>query len=137
MLWIEPDIIGIMRIGMYPDGVFAALEHASEDGCQRAWAELRVGNGQYVSLQTGVSDVPIEVISAPFGVEPLLVEVVWRWRCWYVGMWLYALLKVFPHVKYYAVVVPPVAVVLFGFIEVLFPTIHHVVYYLRKDAEYT
>ena len=39
-------------------------------------------------------------------------------------MRLDALLEVLPHVEYYAAVCPPVKVVLFGFVEVLFPSVH-------------
>ena len=68
--------------------------------------------------------VPVEVVGAPVGVEPLLVEVAGRRGCGNVGVWGDALLEVFPHVEYDAAVVPPVAVVLFCFFEVGFPGVH-------------
>ena len=38
MLRIEVDVVGIVGVGVNPDGVLAALEHATEDGGQRAGA---------------------------------------------------------------------------------------------------
>ena len=34
MQGIELDVVGIVRVGMYPDGILAALEHTAEDGGQ-------------------------------------------------------------------------------------------------------
>ena len=71
-----------------------------------------------------MGDVPVEVLCSPLGVEPSLVQVAWCYWCGYVCMGLDALLKVLPHVEYYAAVVPPVKVVLFCFVKILFPSIH-------------
>ena len=38
MVGVKRDVVGIVRVGVYPDGVLAALEHAAQDGGQRAGA---------------------------------------------------------------------------------------------------
>ena len=38
MLRIEDDVIGVVGIGMNPDGIFAPFEHTAKDSCQRTWS---------------------------------------------------------------------------------------------------
>ena len=108
MVSVENDFIGIIGIGVNPDGVFPTLEHAAEDCCQRTWSQLRVGNGKHVGFQTTVCHIPVEVFGTPLRIEPFLIQVFWCWRHRDIGMGLNAFLKMLPHIQYDTLMVPPV-----------------------------
>ena len=82
-----------------------------------------------------MGDVPVKVLSAPFRVEPTLVEVAIGLRFGDVGMRRDPLLEVFPHVQYNAFVIPPIDIMLFGLFEILFPSVHRRSLIFRKDVE--
>ena len=122
MIRIKLKIILEIRVGMNPDGIFATLEHRTENGSHRARTELSVCHRKNVGFQTAVCNVPVEIIGTPVGIEPLLVQVLWCRRHGHVGMRLHSLLKVLPHVQHYALVVPPVDIVLLCLFKIFFPS---------------
>ena len=75
MVRVELQLVFEVWVRMYPDGVLAAFKACSEYGCHRARAELCVCHREHVGFQTGMSYVPVEVVSAPFWVEPSLMVV--------------------------------------------------------------
>ena len=51
MVLVEMDIVGVVGIGMNPDGILTALEHSAEDGSEGTGTQLRIGHGQHVGHQ--------------------------------------------------------------------------------------
>ena len=132
---VELDVIRIVWVGMYPDGVFAPFEHTAEDGSQRAWPQLGIGHRQHVGHQRRVGHIPVQIFCPPFRVEPPLVQVAIGLGLRYVGMRCHSLLEMLPHVKHNALVIPPINVSLLGLFKILFPSIHvHVLLYIMRRS---
>ena len=51
MVLVEADIVGIVGIGMNPDGILTTLEHTAEDGGEGTGSQLGVGHGQHVGFE--------------------------------------------------------------------------------------
>ena len=45
MVFIETDVVGIVGIGMNPDGILTALEYSAKDGGKRTGTQLGIGHG--------------------------------------------------------------------------------------------
>ena len=129
MLWIEHDVVRIVRVGMNPDGILATFEHTAQDGSQRTGTQLCVSHRQHVSHQRRVGHIPVQVLCSPRRVEPTLVQVLVGLGLRNVRMGLHTLLKMLPHVQYDTFVVPPVDIMLFGLFEILFPSVHRFLFY--------
>ena len=108
VVFVEDDIVGIVGIGVNPDGIFPTLEHAAEDCCQRTRSQLCVGYGKHVGLQTAVCHIPVEVFGTPLRIEPFLVQVFWCWWHRDIGVGRHSFLKMLPHIQYDTLMVPPV-----------------------------
>ena len=124
MLRIEHDIISIVRIRMNPYGILASFEHATEDGCQRTRSQLGIRHRQHIGHQRRVCHIPIQVFCSPLRVKPPLVQVTIGRGSRDVGMGLYTLLKMLPHIQNDTLMVPPVDIVFLCLFKILFPSIH-------------
>ena len=124
MVGVEDNIVRIIGIRMNPDSILTTFEHASQDGCQRAWAQLCICHRQHVGHQRRVCHIPVEILRTPLGVEPPLVQVAIGLGRRNVSMGLDTFLKVFPHIEHDALVVPPVNIMFLRLFEIRFPSIH-------------
>ena len=51
MVLVEVDVVGIVGIGMNPNGILTTLEHTAEDGGEGTGSQLRIGHGQHVGFE--------------------------------------------------------------------------------------
>ena len=50
MVLVEADIVGIVGIGMNPNGILTTLEHTAEDGSEGTRSQLGISHGQHVGF---------------------------------------------------------------------------------------
>ena len=51
MVLVEMDVVGVVGVGMYPDGILTALEDTAQDGSQGTRSQLGVSHRQHVGHQ--------------------------------------------------------------------------------------
>ena len=144
MFRIEPEIVCIVRIRMNPDGVVSRFKPGTQDGRHRTRAQLRVGHGKHIGFQARVPHIPIQIVCTPSGIEPFLLIAGWHRgagnhaagsetgcsRLFHRSFTAVgtvrtdAHLKMFPHIQHDALMVPPIDVVLLGFFQIFFPSVH-------------
>ena len=125
MAGIERNLVSIVGIGVYPNGILASFKHTTKDGRQRARPQLRICHRKHIGHQRRVGHIPVEIVCPPFRIEPPLVQITIGLGGRNICMRLYTLLKVLPHIEDDSLVIPPVDIVFLGLFEIMFPSMHH------------